>query len=162
MCSVERWQCAILFQALLLGGASCVAIDGGAVEASWVVRTPDGHGIEDCACADPAIARIRFRVVGPDGVDRCAGKASCGFSCARRSGATAFDIPPGSYAISLVPSDGAGVDLTRIAAGQRAVQVPVAALTRDVVHGQTTELEAFQVVAACADSCGGPNHVCRR
>src|SRR5687768_16517711 len=86
--------------------SSCVDINGGAIEASWVLRTSDGRAISDCTCADPAIASVRFvalRVVGDGSVgdDACATHPGCVFSCHSQRGATPFDIPPGRYAISL-------------------------------------------------------------
>jgi hypothetical protein len=91
--------------ALLFSATGCVPIDGGAVEASWTVVTyGDGRGISDCNCACPPIAKVRLQLVPvAGGSDPCAGRATCQFSCNLQSGATRFDIPAGSYAISLVP-----------------------------------------------------------
>src|SRR5450631_282705 len=84
---------------------ACVKIDGGSVEISWVVIAPDGRGITDCGCADPAIAKVRLSLV-LDGVDACAGQAQCDFPCQRQSGATPFDIKPTQngqmYSVSVV------------------------------------------------------------
>jgi len=46
-----------------VGGSSCVPVDGGAVEASWTIRSEDGRAISSCGCTDPAIANVRLRVV---------------------------------------------------------------------------------------------------
>jgi len=54
----------IVFLTLLSAAVSCVSIDGGAVEASWVVRTDDGRAITDCQCSDPQIASVRMHLEG--------------------------------------------------------------------------------------------------
>ena len=153
----------IVFLTLACAAVSCVSIDGGAVEASWVVRTEDGRAITDCQCSDPQIANVRFELVGAlgavEGALPCQGRSSCQFSCQRHTGATPFDIPPGFYLISLVPVDAAGQDLTMLAAGSR-VQTP-APILREVVQGQPTQLDALALVGKCASSCSlNRNRVC--
>jgi len=142
---------------------SCVSIDGGAVEANWVVRTDDGRAITDCACSDPQIASVRLRLVGAWGdvkdTTPCQDRTSCQFSCQRHTGATPFDIPPGFYLISLVPVDATGQDLTALAPPLH-VQTPAPVL-REVVKGQPTQLDALAIVGRCAPSCSGnENRVC--
>lgn len=136
---------------------ACVSIDGGAVEISWIVIAPDGRGITNCGCADPAIAKVRLvlRGVGGtiDGATPCAGKAQCDFSCQRQTGATSFDIPPTapgeSYEVSVVAVDAAGNEVP-----QSSIMTP-APILRQVVRGQPTEVEAFTLVAPCAPACNG-------
>jgi hypothetical protein len=136
---------------------ACVSIKGGAVEISWIVIAPDGRGITDCSCADPAIAKVRLVLTGVggaiDGATPCAGQAQCDFPCQRQTGATAFDIPatgPGeSYDVSVVAVDGAGNEVPQV------LIRPPAPILRQVVTGQPTELEAFTLVAPCAASCNG-------
>src|SRR4051812_31869981 len=131
----------ILFLVAASAAVSCVEIDGGAVEASWVVVSVDGHAIPTCACTDPQIDSVRVKLVrygggaAEPGGDACAGRASCQFACDRRTGATPFDIPPGQYLMSLVAVDGTGQDLTDDAAGEKRVVAPAPVL-RDVVRGQ--------------------------
>lgn len=154
----------ILFFAAATAAVSCVQIDGGAVEASWVVRSDDGRAITECRCSNPQIANLRFRLTGVSeavkGTDPCKGRAACTFSCQRHSGTTPFDIPPGSYLISLVPLDAAGQDLGMATAERRAVGTPAPVL-RDVVTGQPTQLDALAVVAGCAPTCSvNTNRVC--
>ena len=145
--------------------AGCVSIDGGAVEVSWVVRTTDGRAINDCSCACPAIARVRLRLdpVG-GGADACAGVASCEFSCGHQSGATSFTIPPGTYAISLVPVGAAGESLDTIAGGTCSAKSAIAPVVRTVEKGRLTQLDAIMIQAGCADACGGADNtkVCTR
>ena len=144
--------------------AGCVSIDGGAVEISWVVRTPGGRAINSCSCACPAIAKVRLRLepVG-GGEDACAGLPSCEFACGRQSGATAFTIPPGTYAISLVPLGAAGESLD-LGDGALCSAKSIAPTVRTVEKGRLTQIDAVMIQAGCADACGGPDNtkVCTR
>jgi hypothetical protein len=152
---------AILWLACLAGLIpACVKIDGGSVEISWVVIAPDGRGITDCSCANPAISKVRLVLMGVggeiDGVDACAGQAQCDFPCQRQTGATPFDIKPTQngemYSVSVVAIGTDGSTLS-------SVTTP-APILRQVVYGQPTEVEAFTLVAPCADACNGS--VCAR
>jgi hypothetical protein len=136
---------------------ACVSINGGAVEISWIVIAPDGRGITNCGCADPAIAKVRLVLTGVggaiDGATPCAGKAQCDFPCQRQTGATAFDIPPTgpgeSYEVSVVAVDDTG---NEVPSGMIMTPAPI---LRQVVNGQPTELDAFTLVAPCAPACNG-------
>jgi hypothetical protein len=157
----------ILFLAVAaMAVSSCLAVDGGSVEASWVVRSEDGRAITDCSCADPAIASVRIALVGDSGAvkgtEPCLGRTQCEFACHRHTGATPFDIPPGSYLITLTPLDAAGQAIPK-ADPPAGVQRPDQIL-REVVRGQPTQLDAFQLVARCAADCAGANEgkVCAR
>jgi hypothetical protein len=157
---------AILSLLVLPWAASCVKVDGGAVEASWVLQTFDGRSISDCGCSDPEVSRVRLIVARVDdmgvmGADACAGVASCEFPCRRGTGATQFDIPPGRYAISLSPIGKDGKPLIPAPGVPSAVAVP-APILRTVVFGQPTELDAFSIQASCAAMCGGAGNVCTR
>jgi hypothetical protein len=153
----------ILFLLAACAAVSCVQIDGGAVEASWVVVSVDGHAIPTCTCTDPQIDSVRMKLVGYGdrgaGADVCAGRTSCQFACERRTGATPFDIPAGDYLMSLVAVDAAGRDLTDDAAGAKRVVAPAPVL-RTVVAGQPTQLDAFALVAGCAPRCATKNNNC--
>jgi hypothetical protein len=143
----------------------CVSIDGGAVEASWVVVTHDGRTISDCGCTCPPVAKIRLRLEPTaGGADPCAGRTSCQFSCNLQSGATRFDIPPGTYAISLVPVDADGNDITSGEAGACGAGPGTAPLVREVLKGRVTGLDAMIVLADCAAECGGSDNtrICSR
>jgi hypothetical protein len=152
---------------LLVGGMSpaCVKIDGGAVEISWVVRSTVGAAITDCTCADPPIASVRLLLVGRmgsvEGTTPCADQARCDFPCQKQTGSTAFDIEPTEgverYEISVVAVglDGQPIPL-------ETVMTP-APILREVVRGQPTEVEAFQLVAPCRAACGmNGSGVCAR
>jgi hypothetical protein len=147
----------ILFFAAASAAVSCVSIDGGAVEASWVVVSQQGYAIAHCGCSDPQIDSVRLKLVGnaPPVMDAepCHGRASCQFSCDRRTGATPFDIPPGLYLMSLVPVDAAGQDLVAVGDGGGTRVVTPAPVLREVVRGQPTQLDALAIVAGCSPSC---------
>ena len=150
----------IVFLTIAAAAVSCVRIDGGAVEASWVVRTADGLAITQCGCSDPRIVDVRLTLVGASGdvqgTTPCQGRTACQFSCQRHTGATPFDIPPGFYLISLTPVDAAGQDLTAATPGHAAVQTPAPVL-REVVNGQPTQLDALAIVTGCASTCSNTN-----
>jgi hypothetical protein len=144
--------------ALLFTTLGCTPIDGGAVEASWVVATPDGRLISDCGCTCPAVAKIRLQLLPVGGGnDPCAGGPACSFSCNQQSGATHFDIAPGPYSISLVPMGADGADLI---GGIGTCGAPVGSdpVERDVIKGQVTQLPAMLVQADCAAECGGSDN----
>jgi hypothetical protein len=152
---------------LAVASAGCVDVDGGAIEASWVLRTFDGRGISGCACASPEIARVRFvsRRLGSDGAlgdDVCAGQSGCEFPCHSQRGATPFFVPTGRYAISIAPLDAQGAPLT-MPTGGGDVRVP-APILRDVVFGRPTQLDAVAIESSCAEACNGDqgNKVCSR
>ena len=136
----------------VLGG--CVEINGGAVEVPWTVFAEDGRGaINDCACTEPTIAFVRLKLEAPpsapEQADPCAGSMACRFSCGRKTGATPFMIPAGTYQMSIEPetADGQPID-------PGLVMVP-APITRDVVRGAAAELDALQITAPCALACPG-------
>jgi hypothetical protein len=151
---------------LLFSTLGCVPIDGGAVEASWVVVTPDGRTISDCACTCARVAKVRLKLEPlAGGADPCVAHTSCQFSCNLQSGATRFDIPAGSYAISLVPVGANGEDITSGEAGSNCGAAPgTNPIVREVVKGQVTSLDASIVLADCAPECGGSDdtRVCTR
>lgn len=68
----------------------CTDVNGGAIEASWNLRTAAGGDLE---CGDAAVDEIRLYVA-----DR-----RFDFDCSDARGVTGFDIPPGTVSISLVP-----------------------------------------------------------
>ena len=76
---------------------TCVEINGGAVEVSWVIRSRAGSAITDCGCASPSIATVRLRLVRVGGAlagdTPCANQAQCDFPCPRQTGSTPFNIP---------------------------------------------------------------------
>jgi hypothetical protein len=142
--------------ALLFSALGCVPIDGGAVEVSWIVATHDGRGIASCGCTCPPVAKIRLQMVPKSGgSDPCAGRDSCQFSCDQRSGATRFDIPPGTYDVLLVPVGADGLDIAPGAPLVCGAESSIAPVERDVIKGRVTEIDSIIVLADCAADCGG-------
>jgi hypothetical protein len=149
---------AIAFLSVACLLATCVKIDGGAVEISWVIRSQLGSAITDCGCASPPIAKVRLVLQRVDGTGQpipgatpCAGQAQCDFACARQTGATAFDIQETHgderYEVSVVAL---GTDGNEI---PKAVVMTPAPILREVVRGQPTEVESMQLVTDCAMEC---------
>lgn len=136
--------------------AGCVDVKGGAVEASWVLRTDDGRAITECGCTSPRVATVAFSLLDADGTDACAGVDGCRFSCGRQSGATPFRLAPGRYAISLEPLGESGQPLPEVGRP--------ASILREVIDGQVTEMDAFPLIAGCDENCTGMNTsgVCMR
>jgi hypothetical protein len=139
---------------------ACVKINGGAVEISWVVISPSGSGINDCSCADPAIAKVRLVLRGKggtiDGATPCAGKAQCDFPCQNQTGATQFDIPPTgpgeSYKVSVVAVGNDGLEIPQTEIMTPSTPDP---LLLQVTEGQPTEVDAFTLMAPCSPACSG-------
>lgn len=149
----------IPFIALLFSALGCVPIDGGSVEASWIVVTHDGRGIADCGCTCPTVANVRLQLLPiTGGEDPCAGKSTCQFSCNSQTGATRFDIPPGTYAISIVPVGVDGNDITNGEAGTCSAMPAVASVVRQVINGRVTQLDAMIIRADCAPRCSGSDN----
>jgi hypothetical protein len=139
--------------AMMLGPVSCVEVEGGAVELAWVLRTPLGHAVSSCECANPPIKWVRLRLAGRSGAvlgtDPCAGRDACRFACKGSNGTTPLDIPEGEYDISVEPLDASGGLITR-EDGTRATPEPI---TRTVSWGQSVDMGAVQIVTACAERC---------
>ena len=163
----------VLMAATFVPAPGCVEVDGGAIEASWVLRTFDGRAISGCDCANPEIARVRLVVHSalPDpasgseslGPDVCAGLPGCEFSCRSQRGATPFFLPTGRYAISVLPLGSQGEALVGAPSGMAGVRVP-APILRDVEFGRPTQLDAVAIESGCAQICNGDqsNKVCSR
>src|SRR5262245_52236126 len=115
---------AIVFLSLTCLLATCVEINGGAVEISWVIRSQAGSAITDCGCASPSIAKVRLKLVGVggavDGKAPCAGQAQCDFPCSRQTGSTAFNIQETHgaerYEVSVVAIGTDGSELSQVTA----------------------------------------------
>jgi len=80
---------------------------------------------------------------------RASSSAACRFDCQRKTGATPFMVPPGTYQMSIVPETADGLPID-----PGLVMVP-APITRDVVRGAAAELDALQITAPCALRCHG-------
>ncbi|MCA9665228.1 MAG: hypothetical protein KC503_06555 [Myxococcales bacterium] len=157
--------------------AGCRDIEGGSIEASWIINTAGGGKRIDCACA--RFGAVRYRIIdvatgaqpclesGGDGggptdataaVDTTAGDgdagaagARCEFDCVAGVGTTAFFIPPGDYAISIQPLDLEGKALGP--ADGIAVPAPT---NRTVRRGEVTNL-GVHLIAAEEARLAGPS-----
>jgi hypothetical protein len=97
----------------------CLTIDGGAIEVSWVTYCANGKkpgSTASCSCNLRAAQLDRVRVEAlalGDGADAdaCAERDACVFTASVQSGVTGFIVPPGDYAIGLVPLDVGGAIL---------------------------------------------------
>jgi hypothetical protein len=172
----------LLLGAVLWASAAggCIGIDGGAIDLSWVVycssgQQPDATGQDPasprCSCnlRAGALARVRLSVIGVGGGpadDACGGRTECEFDAGRQSGTTGFFVPPGDYAIALVPVDAAGTALGGSdcdLAGATGCWATPAPVRRTVTTGQIVSLGALLVAVpdcpaagACQPSPGCP------
>jgi hypothetical protein len=132
---MNRRGSAVVF--LFMTGA-CVAVNGGAVELEWTVRTDDAQPTD---CQTQALATVSLCYEDCDQLvaGACAGASHCPFAsfpCDRRHGATDFSIPPGRKAFSISVFCGDGRP-----AGVR-VPEPV---VRDIIDGNVTQLNALLI-----------------
>ena len=120
-------------------GSGCVAVDGGAIELAWTVRTEDGRA---CECDTPGIASVSLCIQGcamSDGLGNCQGDTACPletFPCTRGRGSTDFSVATGRTRIWITAARGD--------AGMSGISVPEAVL-RDVTQGDVTELNALLI-----------------
>jgi hypothetical protein len=119
--------------------AGCVDVSGGAVEARWDLRDPNGVRIP--ACSSTPVASLRFALTPlAGGEDPCNTEPSCRFACDLKTGATHFVIPVGDYSASLLALDGSGKSL-----GPPAVVAPEP-VTRTVLEGKVTDLSVNLII----------------
>jgi hypothetical protein len=127
--------------------SACVAVDGGAVEAGWDLRFPDGRRTDDngdsISCGKTGLAQIALVLAPLDGSsDPCATIESCRFPCSSQGvGTTDFQIPPAEYAISLEVLDSSGAPQ-----GPESGIVSPGPVVRDVVLGQITSLHVNLII----------------
>ena len=119
--------------------AACVDVSGGAVEARWDLRDPNGVRIDQCAATPVAALRFVLTPLG-GGNDPCASEPSCRFACDLKTGATHFVIPPGDYAVVLLALGASGNAL-----GPPGVVVPEP-VTRSVQTGKVPDLSVNLII----------------
>ena len=158
--------------AVALVAPSCLHIDGGAIELSWVTycaggKTPGSGG--SCSCRERAasLATVQLALVSlhdGGGGDVCAGRSGCRFDAQRQSGNTGFFVPPGDYDLTLIPLDASGAPLggpACVTGGDAGTDAPCwqspAPLRRTVITGEVVSLGSFlfsvpdcPVTATCA------------
>jgi hypothetical protein len=120
-----------------------VAVDGGAAEFSWSLRSFDGRSIE--SCSDAGIDRVRLCWDSLDaeggGSGQCRPPGLRTFDCRERRGITGFEIPPGRTSLFILPicPDGAPAR-----DGTYDVPPPI---VRTVTEGQVVTLSSLLIVA---------------
>ena len=131
-----------------LAMSACVAVDGGAVEAGWDLRFPDGRRTDDngdsVSCSKTGLVQMALSLIPVDGegADPCATIDSCRFPCSSQGvGTTDFQIPPGEYAISLELLDASGAPQ-----GPASGIVCPGPVVRDVVLGQITSMNVNLII----------------
>jgi len=128
-CKSAAWAASVACLAI----GACVDINGGAVELSWSLRQQDGSGI---TCAEAQVARIQlcYTPEGGGGVADCSNE----WPCTDVRGTTDFDVPPGRYALSIVP--------VCAQPGQTISAVVPPPIVRDVTLGDVVQMNALLVV----------------
>jgi hypothetical protein len=134
----------ILIFTLFVG---CVEINGGAVEAGWDLRFPDGRSVDDDGnfidCQQAGLANVFFSVISVDSDKKpCEGASHCLFPCSHAgTGITDFAIPPGVYSISLQLLDQAG----KVVGPEQGVVAP-SPVVRVITNGKITDLNVNLII----------------
>ena len=130
----------------LITGLQCVAIDGGATELTWSLRTFAG---ESAKCGKTEIAKVRLCWNAVDsGASGCRPGRFREFACVEETGATLFQIDPGPTAFFIEPICADGLP-----AQVGTYQTPTE-IVRRVVDGEVVSLEALLIVVTDPVSCG--------
>lgn len=144
---------------ILLGiqvfGFQCVAIDGGASELTWSLRTFGGDPVDSCEAAKVDKVRLCWNAVD-SGVTGCRPGNFRDFDCQSQTGETLFEIEPGRTAFFVEPicADGQPARVGTF-------QVPPD-IVRTVRDGEVVSLESLLIVVTDhPDSCG-PECTCVR
>ena len=174
-----RLRPAIAMSVPLLGAgllASCLTIDGGAIELSWVSYCASGKRAggsgASCSCNErvaglASVQLVLTRLGDGAATDACAGGATCRFAAPDQQGNSGFRVPPGEYDISLLPLDANG----QVLGGPTCVpdgsanscwQTP-APLRRTVVAGEVVSIGSLLIAvpdcpgtASCPAESGCP------
>jgi hypothetical protein len=132
---------------------TCIRIDGGAVELSWEIRTPDARTTScdlrsgDQDFVDFSQVRVCWEPVVPDRELTLACDLRAEFACEAEHGVSGFEIEPGPTAFWIEPlCDGTGSPPP-----SSHYEVP-APIVRDVAKGAIITLSALLIVAQ-PDAC---------
>lgn len=120
----------------------CVAVDGGAVEFSWAVRSFDGSEI-GCVLAKIDTVSLCWRDSIITGSTECLTEASSDFRCDREQGATSFSVPSGEQTLWIEVS----CATTGARADRAGYEVP-APIVRTVTNGGIVTLNSLLIVAS--------------
>ena len=130
--------------------AGCVDVRGGSVELAWELFSPSGSAccpnVDPCRAAGAQNVRIHLHPVTCDAAEL----PPRTFSCKSTQGATAFDIPQGTYCIQI---DAADVNGMAVAQGP-------APITRDVITGDVVELGAVALTVGDVTKCPADQNFC--
>ena len=116
---------------------ACVDVDGGAVELSWSLRTPDGNA-NSCEAADIEQVRICWAEAEQD-VSLCPNFRA--FDCREERGFSRFEILPGETSFVVEPLCAGGT-----APDPLTFEVP-SPLLRQVDSGRVVTLGALLIIA---------------
>ena len=126
-----RYQAA-KFLIALVTLAGCVDVNGGAVELRWEIRKTDGT---KTTCTDARVAWVRLVAAPTSGTT----PITRSWLCDDYQAATAFDLPPGRYALS-IESVCRGDDAGPVA--NERVPEPI---IRDITSGNVAELNTLLI-----------------
>ena len=115
-----------------------------------MVHTPGGYSIDDCSCAEPAIASVRLLLTPQSGPDSA---RSYDFACKKQRGVTPFEVPPGRYELQVQALDATGQPVPS------AVAPPP--FVRNLLWGQPASMDAQLITAVCAPRCANKNGSCK-
>ena len=130
----------------------CAGIDGGAIEASWDVRTVDGN---DTQCGDAGVSRVQlwWRIERDDGAITVRNES---FPCKDERGVTGFDLPPGPAELWLEPVCADGVAPLE---GTYEGPTPI---VRTITQGEVITLDTQLLQVTSTRDCAPEDHcTCR-
>jgi hypothetical protein len=135
---------------LCAGGAGCVEIHGGSVELAWELFTPAGLACcpnkDPCKAAGAGTVRVHLQPNQCNTAELPARR----FGCSAVQGATQFDIPNGTYCITVDATNAADV----------AVAVGPSPILRDVTSGNVVELGAVALTVIGPNQCSTDDSLC--
>lgn len=132
-------------------------MNGGAIELSWAIRTPDG---ERSTCEDTGIQAVRLcwepaADPGQSAPAACDPARSESFPCPDGYGSTTFDVPVGRTLAWAQPLCAGGVP-----AAEATFQVPPP-IARQIATGEVASLGAILIVATeTAGACPASGCTC--
>lgn len=130
--------------------AGCVDVHGGSVELAWELFSPAGSACcpnrDPCKAAGAQNVRVHLHPIGCDTAEIPPRL----FSCKSTQGATALDIPQGTYCIEIDAADAAGV----------AVAQGPGPITRDISTGNVVELGAVALTVGDGSKCPADQNSC--
>tara|TARA_R110002096_G_scaffold16898_14_gene58212 strand:+ start:53192 stop:53698 length:507 start_codon:yes stop_codon:yes gene_type:complete len=136
-------------------GFQCVAIEGGATELSWSIRTFDGDPVNTCASALVDKIRLCWNALD-SGATGCRPGNFREFKCEDQTGVTLFEIEPGRTAFFAEPICADGQPAT-VGTYQSPPEI-----VRTVRDGEVVSLESLLIVVTDHPSSCGVECTCVR